>query len=504
MTGRDEEVVSPILECVDQLSGGRYRAHFGYLNQGQRGRAACPSACATPSRRRQRTAASRARSSPAERPTSSRSTSRDARVDARRPHVDRERELEALRSVLRVASHRQDPPPGRRSRDASTSRSTASPPAPAAASATSARPATSRRPPAVHRVGEEGVRRHVAGRLRHVDRVPRRIAAAAPSGRPSAARSSSSTSAPDEEVVCTIVNTRRTGPPVPPTPSPGPTPPGHATRPDPAHATRPQPPSARRRRRRRRSPAPPTSPCGSSPTGVTAARRHRHVDPGDHQQRPADGDGRHDPRPGGRPSDLRLAAGLTGHLREEDLLRWGRSRRVARVRIVARTRMLTVGARLNTVSVRGEQPDSNPENNAASALVRIRSAFTPPLTRALRRPVRRPPGGAGRRLDASACACPQRLRPPPRWDDGAGARGRPADLCQHERARRRDAAPVTAQGGHRALHGRRRAPHRRRRQALHRPARRRAQGRHGARRDRLPAREGCRAASRRAPAAAGG
>jgi uncharacterized repeat protein (TIGR01451 family) len=49
------------------------------------------------------------------------------------------------------------------------------------------------------------------------------------------------------------------------------------------------------------------------------------------------------------------------------------------VRIVARTRALITGARLNGVGVTGEQPDSNPENNVASALVRILSAFTPPL-----------------------------------------------------------------------------------------------------------------------------
>jgi uncharacterized repeat protein (TIGR01451 family) len=48
-------------------------------------------------------------------------------------------------------------------------------------------------------------------------------------------------------------------------------------------------------------------------------------------------------------------------------------------RIVARTRMLTVGARVNSVVVRGDQPDSNPENNAASAVIRILSAFRPPL-----------------------------------------------------------------------------------------------------------------------------
>jgi uncharacterized repeat protein (TIGR01451 family) len=49
------------------------------------------------------------------------------------------------------------------------------------------------------------------------------------------------------------------------------------------------------------------------------------------------------------------------------------------VRIVARTRMLTVGARLDTVLVSGDQHDSNPENNAASALVHVVSAFRPPL-----------------------------------------------------------------------------------------------------------------------------
>ena len=43
--------------------------------------------------------------------------------------------------------------------------------------------------------------------------------------------------------------------------------------------------------------------------------------------------------------------------------------------------MLTTGARLNTVGVRGEQPDSVPENNTASALIRVLSTFTPPLRR---------------------------------------------------------------------------------------------------------------------------
>jgi uncharacterized repeat protein (TIGR01451 family) len=49
------------------------------------------------------------------------------------------------------------------------------------------------------------------------------------------------------------------------------------------------------------------------------------------------------------------------------------------VRIVARTRALKTGARLNTVVVRGDQPDTIPENNVGSALIRIVSSFRPPL-----------------------------------------------------------------------------------------------------------------------------
>jgi uncharacterized repeat protein (TIGR01451 family) len=48
-------------------------------------------------------------------------------------------------------------------------------------------------------------------------------------------------------------------------------------------------------------------------------------------------------------------------------------------RIVARTRALQTGVTLNTVVVKGDQPDAIPENNVASALVRIVSAFRPPL-----------------------------------------------------------------------------------------------------------------------------
>jgi uncharacterized repeat protein (TIGR01451 family) len=49
------------------------------------------------------------------------------------------------------------------------------------------------------------------------------------------------------------------------------------------------------------------------------------------------------------------------------------------VRIVARTRADKTGAFLNTVVVRGDQADTIPENNTGSALIRIVSAFRPPL-----------------------------------------------------------------------------------------------------------------------------
>jgi uncharacterized repeat protein (TIGR01451 family) len=49
------------------------------------------------------------------------------------------------------------------------------------------------------------------------------------------------------------------------------------------------------------------------------------------------------------------------------------------VRIVARTRADKTGAFLNTVVVRGDQPDTIPENNVGSALLRVNESFHPPL-----------------------------------------------------------------------------------------------------------------------------
>ena len=161
-----------------------------------------------------------------------------------------------------------------------------------------------------------------------------------------------------QEVVCTIVNSRRTGPPVPPNPTPpGPTPPP--------------------------SPQPGTSDLAvqkfvsarvaalgeivewtvvvtnngpQTATGVTitddAAARVTIV-------------------------SLQVSQGTCGRTS----CSLGTILPGGSVRVVARTRMFKTGARLNVVGVRGEQPDSVPENNTASALIRVLSSFTPPLQR---------------------------------------------------------------------------------------------------------------------------
>ena len=180
-----------------------------------------------------RTAASRCASSPAAPPTSSRSIPRHARWTLT-GDVDGERELEALRSTTGgCGSTRSCARPTTRA--GSTSRSTASPPVPARRRA----PRDDRRRRGArraHRVGEEGVRRNVAGGLRHDDRLPRQPRPRrGPVGRPGPGVVVDV--AAGQEVVCTIENTRRTGPPVPPLP-----PPPGPRRPTPARPDRRQPP----------------------------------------------------------------------------------------------------------------------------------------------------------------------------------------------------------------------------------------------------------------------
>ena len=103
------------------------------------------------------------------------------------------------------------------------------------------------------------------------------------------------------------------------------------------------------------------------------------------------------------------------------------------VRIVARTRMLTVGARLNIVGVRGEQPDSVPENNVASALIRVLSSFTPPLQRRCGRlSVDRRVTRAGATVPVNA-GVRNVFGQPLAGHEGDCTRRRPADVGENER-----------------------------------------------------------------------
>ena len=161
-----------------------------------------------------------------------------------------------------------------------------------------------------------------------------------------------------QEVVCTIVNTRRTGPPVPPNPTPpGPTPP------------------------------PPPQP-GTSDLAVQKFVSARVAARGDivewtivvTNNGPQTATGvtiTDDAAALATIVSLQVSQGTCGRTS----CSLGTIPPGGSVRIVARTRMLRVGARLNIAGVRGEQPDSVPENNVASALIRVLSSFTPPLVR---------------------------------------------------------------------------------------------------------------------------
>jgi uncharacterized repeat protein (TIGR01451 family) len=161
-----------------------------------------------------------------------------------------------------------------------------------------------------------------------------------------------------EEVVCTIVNTRRTGPPVPPDPpEPGPTP-------------------------------PPTPEPGTSDLAVQKFVSARVALLGEivtwsivvTNNGPQTATGvtiTDEAAAGATIVSLQVSQGTCART----TCSLGTIPPGASVRIVARTRMLDEGERLNIVSVRGEQPDSVPENNVASALVRVLSAFAPPLQR---------------------------------------------------------------------------------------------------------------------------
>ena len=299
--GRDERSGRgrrhPVLECVGQLSDGLYRAHFGYLNRGQqRGRRA--------GRPPQRVHAGAGEPRPAGAlPARPRPRCLPGRLPGRTlVWTLTGRTSTASASSKRcapttgVAADRQDPAPGRRSgpvqpRDRRRSRRVRSRRRP---------PRDDRRRRGTRRAAPRRRRRSgrdLAGGLRHDDRLPREPRA-------------------------------RRGP-----------------------VGLPRPGADRRRRGRARSRlhdrehaahgaarAAESDAAGTDAASVASARdvgprgaevrqrpcrrsrRDRRVDGGRHQQRPADGHRCHDHRRRRRGRHDRLAAGLAGHVRENQLL----------------------------------------------------------------------------------------------------------------------------------------------------------------------------------------
>jgi uncharacterized repeat protein (TIGR01451 family) len=356
VTSRDDAIVTPVLECVAQLSGGLYRAHFGYLNLGS-------SAVNVPvGPRNAFTPAPENRGQP-ERFRPGRApdvfqvdfrrtlvwmlTGRTSTASADSPRCAPATGSLRVDKVLRPAHD-----PGRFNLEidgvpAGTGRGVGH-------LGTTGDVAV---PAGRHRVGEEGVDgtsladyettiacRENRGRGRAVSTIrgPELIVDVAAG----------------QEVVCTIVNTRRMGPPVPPNPTPpGPTPP-------------PSPQPATSDLAVQKFVSARVAALGEivewtvvvtnngplTATGVTVTD---------------------DAAAGATIVSLQVSQGTCA--RTSCAL--GTIAPGGSVRIVARTRMLRVGARLNIAGVQGEQPDSVPENNVASALVRVLSSFTPPLQR---------------------------------------------------------------------------------------------------------------------------
>ena len=356
VTGRVEEDVHPILECVDRLSDGTYRAHFGYLNEGNAAVAVAvgPRNAFTPE--------------PADRGQPRRFQPGRAadvfQVDFRRALVWT---LTGRTSAASPDSKRCPPSsgtlridkilvpaddPGRFNLEIDG--------VPAGSGRGVGHLGTTGDvavPAGRHRVGEEGVQ---GTSLADFDTT---IVCRGNRGR-GAPRSVFSGPelvvdvAGGEEVVCTIENTRRSGPPVPPIPTPpGPTP-------------------------------PPTPEPGTSDLSVQKFVSARTAARGDvvtwtvvvtnNGPETATGVVTTDQAAAGATFvSLQLSQGACDRTRVRCAL--GTIQPGGSVRGVAQTRMLRVGARLNTITVRGNEPDSIPENNAASALVRVYAAFVPPL-----------------------------------------------------------------------------------------------------------------------------
>ena len=354
VTSRDQVVVTPVLECVGQLSGGLYRAHFGYLNRGSTavGVPIGPRNAFTPAPENR---GQPVRFQPGRAPdvfqvdfrgtvewtltgqtaTASSSSERCAPA-AGWLRIDK---------VLRPADD-----PGRFNLEidgvpAGTGRGVGH-------LGTTGDVAV---PAGRHRVGEEGVQ---GTSLADYDTT---IACRENRGRSAVVSAFHGPElivdvAAGQEVVCTIVNTRRTGPPVPPLPPPpGPTPPP--------------------------SPQPGTSDLAvqkfvSRRIGTLGEIVTWTVVVTNNGPLPATGVTIRDEAAAVATFvSLQVSQGTCGRTS----CSLGTIAPGGSVRIVARTRMLTAGARLNTVAVDGDQPDSIPENNVASALIRIVSSFRPPL-----------------------------------------------------------------------------------------------------------------------------
>jgi uncharacterized repeat protein (TIGR01451 family) len=354
VTSRDEVVVTPVLECVGQLTGGLYRAHFGYLNRGS-------SAVDVPiGPRNAFTPAPENRGQPVRfqpgrapdvfqvdfRGTLEWTlTGRTASAGADSPRCAPATGWLRIDKVLRPADD-----PGRFNLEidgvpAGTGRGVGHLGTTGDVSVPAGR----------HRVGEEGV---AGTSLADYDTT---IACRDNRGRGSVRSAFHGPElvvdvAAGQEVVCTIENTRRTGPPVPPLPTPpGPTPP-----PSPQPGTSDLAVQKFVSRR--------VGALGEIVTWTVVATNNG----------PLTATGvtiRDQAAAVATFVSLQVSQGTCGRTTcSLGTILPGRS-----VRLVARTRMLTVGARLNTVTVNSEQPDSIPENNVASALVRIVSSFRPPL-----------------------------------------------------------------------------------------------------------------------------
>ena len=472
VTGGAKEVVRPILECVDQLSDGNYRAHFGYLNDGN------ASVTVPIGRNNAFTPSPEDRGQPRQfRPGRAPDV---FQVDFQRTLVWTltGRTSTASQSSKRCAPTtgwlrvdkvlRPENDPGRFNLEingvpAGTGRNVGHLGTTGDVSVPAGR----------HRVGEEGV-----GGTSLAD-YEITIVCRADRGRGAVLSQYQGSSelvvdvAAGQEVVCTISNTRRTGPPVPPLPPP----PGPTPGPGPIDPTQP--------------PQPP--PPGSTDLAVQKFVERRVAALGtvvtwtvvvtNNGPEAATGVVATDQAAAGATFvSFQVSQGTCNTTRTTCSL--GTIPPGGSVRAVARTRMLRVGARLNTVGVRGDQPDSVPENNVASALIRIVSSFAPPLAqRCDRISVNRRVARAGTTVPVRVAVRSVLGRPLVGTVVRARGAGQQTSATTNARGIARHPARAD-EAGHRPVHGRGAGAHRCPRDPVYRKAWRRGHRRPRSRRHR--------------------